>query len=139
MAADTVTVISSFQNRQQAEQAIEALRNEDFAGAAIAILQSTGDALVNELKAQGFGEEDVRLFADEAKDGRTLLKATVPDDQGERVSDILERFETEGDVEQAKWRSCRSSRKTFRSRSARSASAACAPAPRSASSRSRSA
>jgi uncharacterized protein (TIGR02271 family) len=93
MASETVTLVTSYEDRKQADQAIEALRQEGFRDQAIKILQGKGNALVGELKRHGFGEADAREFAQEADDGKTLVAAQIPDGNTDRALSILQRFE----------------------------------------------
>jgi uncharacterized protein (TIGR02271 family) len=93
MATETVVLVTAYEDRTKANQAIEALRQEGFGDQKIEILRGRGPSLVGELTRQGFGEEDARYFADEADEGKTLVAAQVPDTKAEKALGIIRRFE----------------------------------------------
>jgi uncharacterized protein (TIGR02271 family) len=93
MASNTVVLVTAYEDRAKANQAIEALRQEGFRDQKIEILRGKGDALVGELTKQGFGDEDARYFADEAEEGKTLVAAQVPDAKADTALGIIRRFE----------------------------------------------
>jgi uncharacterized protein (TIGR02271 family) len=93
MASDTVVLVTAYEDRTKANEAIEALRREGFGDQKIEILRGKGASLVGELTKQGFGEDDARFFADEAEDGKTLVAAQVPDAKADTALGIIRRFE----------------------------------------------
>jgi stress response protein YsnF len=94
MATDSTLVVTAYDEREHADQAIDALREEGFGAQEIEVLKGTGDTLVSELTRRGFGKEDARDFAEAAEDGKTLVAAQIPDEKADRAMSIMQRFET---------------------------------------------
>lgn len=88
------TIVSTFADETVAGKAMAALRDEGFPESAIEILKDQPDRLVSELVKRGFKEDAAREFADAAKQGRTLLAASVSEDRADRAASIMERFES---------------------------------------------
>lgn len=93
MASNTTTVVTSYGDRSLADQAVDALRDGGFPAGKIKVLSGKGDALSRELAERGFGEAEVREFAEAAEQGRTLLAAEVTGEDADRAAEIMERFE----------------------------------------------
>ena len=69
----TISVITAFDDRKVADQAIDALRKEGVEARDIKILNGNADRLLREIADHGFGEDDAREFADAAGQGKTTL------------------------------------------------------------------
>jgi len=93
MASDTVLVVTSFEDRERADQAIDALRQEGFRDQEIKVLEGKGKALMNELTEGGFEKEDARDFADAADEGKTLVAAQIAGEKADKAVSIMQRFE----------------------------------------------
>jgi stress response protein YsnF len=87
------TVISVFDDKKIADQAIDALRKEGFQDREVEILKGEGDKLMRALTEKGFGKDDAREFADAAGEGKTLVAARVSEEKLDKATTILERFE----------------------------------------------
>jgi uncharacterized protein (TIGR02271 family) len=87
------SVISTFDDRKIAGQAIDALLSEGFRDRDIQVLEGDADALMRAIAGHGFGEEDAREFAEAAGEGKTLVAARVPEEKLERAVTIMERYE----------------------------------------------
>ena len=98
MANDMTTVVTSFDDQDSADQAMEALRNEGFDDGDIKILEGNAETLMRELVEHGFSKADAREFADAAGQGKTLVAAQVSDAKVEQAASIMERYEaSQGD------------------------------------------
>lgn len=93
MATDSVFVVTSYEDRAQADQAIDALRQEGFGDQETKVLKGKGETILRELTGHGFEEEDAREFAEAAEDGKTLLVAQVSDAKADKAVSIMQSFE----------------------------------------------
>lgn len=93
MTTDTM-IVSTYDDKTIAGEAIKALRDEGFQEGALRILEGGTDTLVSELVEQGFEEEEARSLADSAEQGKTLLSAMVSDAKADQAASIMDRFET---------------------------------------------
>jgi stress response protein YsnF len=93
------SIISANDDSSIAEKAIAALRKEGFDNGDIRILKGDKKKLMSTLAEQGFGEDDARQYADAADEGKTLLLASVSEDEAERAGSIMDSFES-GDGEE---------------------------------------
>lgn len=89
----TISVITAFDDRKVADQAIDALRKEGVEARDIKILNGNADRLLREIADHGFGEDDAREFADAAGQGKTLVAARVDDEKADRAVAVMERYE----------------------------------------------
>jgi stress response protein YsnF len=92
MTTDTM-IVSTFDDKTIADNAIKALRDEGFRQGDIKILEGDTDTLVSELVKRGFDEDEARGLADAAEQGKTLLAALVSEDKADRAASIMDRFE----------------------------------------------
>lgn len=92
MTTDT-TIVSTFDDKTIAGQAMKALRDEGFPEGDLKILQGGTEALVSELVKRGFDEDEARGLADAADQGKTLLAALVAKDKADEAVAIMDRFE----------------------------------------------
>ena len=88
------SIISAYDDRKIAEKAIAALREEGFENGDIQILKGDKKKLMSTLAEQGFDEDDAREYADAADGGKTLLLASVSEDQAEKAESIMDSFES---------------------------------------------
>ena len=93
MASDAVFVVTSYENQEQADQAIDALRQEGFGDQEIKVLKGKGETILRELTKHGFEEEDAREFAEAAEEGKTLLSARIPEAKADTAVSIMQSFE----------------------------------------------
>lgn len=91
------TVISAYDDRKLAEKAIAALREEGFEEGAARILEAEGTTLADELAERGFEEADARAYARAAEEGRTLVLASVPEEEADQAVSVLDRVATGGE------------------------------------------
>jgi hypothetical protein len=91
------TVISAYDDRQLAQQAMVALREEGFEESAARILESKGTALADELAEHGFEEADAQAYTRAAEEGRTLVLARVSEEEADRATSILNRVGASGE------------------------------------------
>lgn len=91
------TVISAYDDRKLAEKAIAALREEGFEEGAARILEAEGTTLADELAERGFEEADARAYARAAEEGRTLVLASVPEEDADQAVSVLDRVATGGE------------------------------------------
>jgi stress response protein YsnF len=96
------SIISAYEDSKIAEKAIAALRKEGFENGDIKILKGDKKKLMSTLAEQGFDEEDARAYADAADEGKTLLLASVSEDQAEQAESIMDRFESGEQSEESK-------------------------------------
>jgi hypothetical protein len=88
------SIISAYDDSKLAEKAIAALRKEGFEEGDIRILKGDKKKLMSTLAEQGFNEDDAREYADAADGGKTLLLASVSEDEAEKAESIMDRFES---------------------------------------------
>jgi stress response protein YsnF len=88
------SIISAYDDSKIAEKAIAALRKEGFEEGDIRILKGDKKKLLSTLAEQGFNEDDARAYADAADGGKTLLLASVSEDEAEKAESIMDRFES---------------------------------------------
>jgi stress response protein YsnF len=88
------SIVSAYADRKIADKAIAALREEGFDKSGIQILEGDKKKLMSSLAEQGFGEEDVRAYAEAADDGKTLLLARVSEDEADKAESIMDRYES---------------------------------------------
>jgi hypothetical protein len=88
------SIISAYDDSKIAEKAIAALRKEGFEEGDIRILKGDKKKLMSTLAQQGFNEDDARAYADAADRGKTLLLASVSEDEAEKAEGIMDRFES---------------------------------------------
>ena len=88
------SIISAYADSTIAEKAIAALRAEGFASGDTQILKGDKKTLMSTLSDNGFDESDARQYLDAADGGKTLLLATVSEDQAEKAEGIMERYES---------------------------------------------
>jgi stress response protein YsnF len=94
------SIISAYDDSTIAEKAIAALRKEGFENGDIRILKGDKKKLMSTLAEQGFDEDDVREYADAADEGKTLLLASVSEDEAEKAESIMDSFESGDDKEE---------------------------------------
>lgn len=93
-----MTIVSTFDDKETADRAMEALRGEGFGDGELSLLDASAEQLAQDLAKRGFGEADTRYFADAAGEGKTLVCARVAEDKADKAAAILDRFERpEGD------------------------------------------
>jgi hypothetical protein len=88
------SIISAYDDRKIADKAIAALREEGFENGDIQILKGDKKKLLSTLAEQGFDEDDAREYADAADKGKTLLLASVSEDEAEKAESIMDSFES---------------------------------------------
>jgi stress response protein YsnF len=88
------SIISAYDDRKSADKAIAALREEGFENSDIQILKGDKKKLISTLAEQGFGEEDASAYADAADQGKTLLLASVSEDEADKAESIMDSFES---------------------------------------------
>jgi stress response protein YsnF len=94
MANDMTTVVTTFDDQDSADQAMDALRKEGFDGVDFKVLAGDADTLMNELTGYGFGKADAREFADAAGEGKTLVAAHVSKRKAEQAASIMAHYES---------------------------------------------
>jgi stress response protein YsnF len=95
------SIISAYDDRKIAEKAIAALREEGFENGDIQILKGDKKKLLSTLAEQGFDEDDAREYADAADKGKTLLLASVSEDEAEKAESIMDSFESGEESEES--------------------------------------
>jgi stress response protein YsnF len=94
------SIISAYDDSKTAEKAIAALRKEGFDNGDIRILKGDKNKLMSTLAEQGFDEDDAREYADAADEGKTLLLASVSEDEADKAESIMDSFESGDDEEE---------------------------------------
>jgi stress response protein YsnF len=103
------SIISAYDDSKIAEKAIAALREEGFENGDIRILKGDKKKLMSTLTEQGFDEDDASEYADAADEGKTLLLASVSEDEAEKAESIMDSFESGADEEEGSEKSSASS------------------------------
>ncbi|MGP3698040.1 YsnF/AvaK domain-containing protein [Rhodobacter sp. NSM] len=83
-------LIIAYNDRNIADRAIAALRDEGFGDAHVRILKGATAKLVAEISDCGFAEADARAYAKAAGDGKAVVVADVPEDQSDLAQSILD-------------------------------------------------
>ncbi|WP_235841406.1 YsnF/AvaK domain-containing protein [Cereibacter azotoformans] len=84
------TLIIAYNDRNIADRAIAALRDEGFGDAHVRILSGVTAKLVGEISDCGFEETNARAYAKAVGDGKAVVVADVPEDQSDRAQSILD-------------------------------------------------
>ena len=104
MTTELTTIVCAFNDQKIAGRAIDALRKEGFRDGDIKILKGDAKKLISQLAEHGFGKEDARRLADAAAEGKTLVAASVSEEEADDAAAILDRYEASQDEDQGSGR-----------------------------------
>jgi stress response protein YsnF len=96
MAGKMTTIVSALDDREVAQQALEALRKEGFGEKEVQLLNGSAENVRKALSEDGFEGDEVSGLVEAFEGGKALVVARVEEDRADKADEILQRYEQQG-------------------------------------------